>query len=192
MVDLSLLQSVSYIVGALGVCVAAVYYVMNLRITQKNQELMLKAQQQTLETRRIGIIENIGTRLISEEGMKRFFELMNYDFTDYADYVRKYGSETNVEATAKRVAQSNSYNNLGLMLRRRLVDIEELYDLGYSGVVYFWEKYRPVIEETRRRYSGRNYCRDMEYFAGEMLKYYRSMDPSFSVPKTFYKYDSSK
>jgi hypothetical protein len=58
MVDLALLQSVSYIAGASGVCVAAIFYVLNLRISQKNQELMLqsqeqsaKAQQQTLETR---------------------------------------------------------------------------------------------------------------------------------------------
>ena len=31
MVDLSLLQSVSYIAGAMGVCVAAFYYVMMVR-----------------------------------------------------------------------------------------------------------------------------------------------------------------
>jgi hypothetical protein len=47
MVDLVVLQSLSYIAGALGVCVAAVYYVMNLRISQKNQELTLKALEQS-------------------------------------------------------------------------------------------------------------------------------------------------
>ena len=35
MVDIALLQSVSYIAGALGVCVAALYYVMMLRSTEK-------------------------------------------------------------------------------------------------------------------------------------------------------------
>ncbi len=39
MVDLALLQSVSYIAGSLGVCVAAIFYVLNLRISQKNQEI---------------------------------------------------------------------------------------------------------------------------------------------------------
>ena len=39
MVDLALLQSVSYIAGALGVCVAAVYYVLNLRETTKNRRI---------------------------------------------------------------------------------------------------------------------------------------------------------
>ena len=41
MVDLSLLQSVSYIAGALGVCVAAAYYVMNLRENRKNGRVTL-------------------------------------------------------------------------------------------------------------------------------------------------------
>ncbi|MCX6654156.1 MAG: hypothetical protein NTY03_03435 [Candidatus Bathyarchaeota archaeon] len=31
MVDLALLQSVSYIAGAIGVCVAAFYYALNIR-----------------------------------------------------------------------------------------------------------------------------------------------------------------
>jgi hypothetical protein len=39
MVNLALLQSVSYIAGAVGVCVAAFYYVMNLRMTQKRAKI---------------------------------------------------------------------------------------------------------------------------------------------------------
>ena len=55
MVDLALLQSVSYIAGALGVCVAAAYYVMNLRITQKNQELSLKALEQSAKAQELSL-----------------------------------------------------------------------------------------------------------------------------------------
>ncbi|MCX6654296.1 MAG: hypothetical protein NTY03_04145, partial [Candidatus Bathyarchaeota archaeon] len=65
MVDLALLQSISYMAGALGVCVAAIFYVLNLRISQKNQEinqrnqeLSLKNQQQTLETRQAQMFLN--------------------------------------------------------------------------------------------------------------------------------------
>jgi hypothetical protein len=41
MVDLALLQTVSYIAGALGVCVAAVYYALNLREMNKNRRITL-------------------------------------------------------------------------------------------------------------------------------------------------------
>jgi len=56
MVDLALLQSVSYIAGCVGVFIAAFFYVLNLRISQKSQQLMLKAQQQTLETRQFQLL----------------------------------------------------------------------------------------------------------------------------------------
>jgi hypothetical protein len=67
MVDLSTLQSVSYIAGALGVCVAAVFYVLNLRISRKNQELMLKAQQQNLETRQAQLLMQIFDRVNNKD-----------------------------------------------------------------------------------------------------------------------------
>jgi hypothetical protein len=46
---------VSYIAGALGVCVAAAYYVLNLRITQKNQELTLKALEQSAKAQELSL-----------------------------------------------------------------------------------------------------------------------------------------
>jgi hypothetical protein len=59
MVELATLQAVSYIMGSLGVFVAAIYYVYNMRISQKNQELALKAQEQTLETRQAQLLMNL-------------------------------------------------------------------------------------------------------------------------------------
>lgn len=70
MVDLALLQSISYIVGALGVCIAAIFYVLKLRISQRNMK-------QTLETRRIGLTDSITTRIVNAEGRKNYQELMN-------------------------------------------------------------------------------------------------------------------
>jgi hypothetical protein len=192
MVDLSLLQSVSYIAGALGVCVAAFYYVMNLRISQRNQEVMLRSQEQTLETRRIGLVENIAAQIINEEGMKRYFELMNYEWTDYEDFDIKYGSENNVNSAAKRFATWALYNKIGMMLRRGAVDIGDLYVMGMQGAVFFWAKYKPIIEETRRRYNGDEYCKDVEYLAVEMLKYLQSREPSYKIPEKLDHYDSNK
>jgi hypothetical protein len=182
LVDLSLLQSVSYIAGALGVCVAATFYVLNLRISQKNMRL-------TLETRRIGLIENITNRITDEEGTKTFIELSNYEWTDYADFDKKYGSENNVSAAAKRYAVWSNYNKVGMMLRKGLVEVEDLYLLGMFGVPLFWEKYRPIVEETRKRYGGKEYLRDMEYLAGEIVKYQQSMDPSYRIPKKLDKFN---
>jgi hypothetical protein len=78
MVDVSLLQSLSYGAAAIGVCVAAFYYAIIVRFTQRNMK-------QTLEARRIGLIEIIITRITNDEGTKSYFELMNYEWRDYED-----------------------------------------------------------------------------------------------------------
>ena len=113
MVDIALLQSVSYMAGALGVFIAAIFYVLNLRISQRNMRL-------TLETRRLSLIENIASRVTDEEGEKRMQELSNYEWTDYADFNRKYGSENNVSASAKRYALWHDYNKIGMCSGRGL------------------------------------------------------------------------
>jgi hypothetical protein len=182
MVDLALLQSVSYMAGALGVFIAAIFYVLNLRISQRNMRL-------TLETRRLSLIENIASHVTDEEGEKRMQELSNYEWTDYADFNRKYGSENNVGASAKRYALWHDYNKIGMMLRKGLVDVEDLYMLGLWAVSLFWEKYKPIVEETRRRYAGKDYLKDMEYLAAEITKYQQLIDPSYSIPKKLDRFD---
>jgi len=185
MVDVSLLQSLSYVAAAIGVCLAAVYYAMVLREQRRNMRL-------TLETRRIGLIDSIITRTINEEGMRSYFELLRYEWKDYEDFERKYGSENDVDAAAKRFAMWHEYNSVGMMLHKGMVEIEDLYDMGMQGVVFLWEKYRPIIEENRRRYNGKYYLRDLEYFAGEMLRVMKERDPSYTVPETLDKYVPDK
>jgi len=58
MVSFEEIQAAYYMVAATGVLVAAVFYVLNLRISRRNQDLSLRAleqsaqaQQQTLETK---------------------------------------------------------------------------------------------------------------------------------------------
>ena len=90
---LSTLQSISYIAGATGVCIAAVFYVLNLRISQRNQELNLKSQQMTLETRQtqlfMQIYQRFGEKSIMEALNKVIFE-MNY--SNYDEFMEKYTS----------------------------------------------------------------------------------------------------
>jgi hypothetical protein len=178
MVTLDEIQAVYYMVAATGVLVAAGYYVLNMKAT--------------LETRQIGLIQNISTNIANEEGQKRYFELMNYEWTDYEDFVRKYDSENNPDAAAKRYALWNDFNTMGMIIRKGLVKAEDLYNIGFSGLPLFWEKYKPIVEEVRRRYNGSEYSRDMEFLAGEMLRYVQSKDPSYRVPEKLEKYDSDK
>ena len=181
MVDIGLLQSLSYVAAAIGVCVATFYYVMMLREQRRNMRL-------TLETRRIGIVENMIGMLHNPEGWKINYEVMNYEWRDYDDFERKYGSDFNVDAAAKRYYLWSKYNSVGAMLRKGMVEAEDLYDMGIDSTCFLWSKYGAIIEEIRRRYRGKDYLRDLEYLNSEMMRVKLSRDPSYRIPETLTKY----
>ena len=107
MVELATLQAFSYIMGSLGVFVAAVYYVMTLRTTQRN----LKAN---LETRQFQLLMHVAQSPTSIEGQRRFIEWISMDWDDYDDFERKYGSDVNPENYALRASTSNWFNTMGI------------------------------------------------------------------------------
>jgi hypothetical protein len=188
MVELSVIRD---LVAIFGVIAGFSYYVLTVRNNQKNQELMLKAQQQTLETRKIGLTDSIIARSITLDFLRCVLELLGYEWNDYEDFEKKYGSESNVEASAKRYMVWNSYNSMGMMLRKGMVEAEDIFDAG-SPSVFLWIKYKDVIEENRRRYNGTDYLMDFEYLSNEMLKLKQIKDPSFRVPETLDKYVPDK
>jgi len=155
-----LLQSVSYIAGALGVCVAAFYYVMNLRISQRNQQLVLKSQEQTLETRQGQLFMPIYSTLYSDEFLKAFYTIMSLTYKDHDDYVAKYSYQANPEV-ARAQAKVNMYlEGIGVLVKRGLIEPSLVDDLMSSVIVGYWEKYSPYILEVRVR---RNHPQNSEY-----------------------------
>jgi hypothetical protein len=185
MIDLATIQTAYYMVAATGVLVAAVFYILNLREQRRNMRL-------TLETRRINLIDSLSIRVINANGMKSYFELMNYEWTNYEDFEKKYGSDNNIDSAAKRYSLWSDYNTMGTMVRRGIMKVEDLYDMGMLGLVFLWAKYKPIIEEGRRRYNGKNYMKDFEYLANEILKYVKANDPDYIVPETLTKYVPDK
>jgi hypothetical protein len=49
-----------------------------------------------------------------------------------------------VEAVATRYSVWNTFNSLGMMLRKGMVEAEDIYDVG-SVLLYIWVKYKPII-----------------------------------------------
>jgi hypothetical protein len=70
------------------------------------------------------------------------------------------------------------------MLRKGMVEAEDLHDMGMMSVLALWAKYEPIVMEMRRRYWGQDYLRDFEFLAGEMMKIKLLRDPSYKMPET--------
>jgi len=162
MVDLALLQSVSYIAGAFGVCVAAVYYVLNLRISQRNQELSLKtqelalkAQQQTLETRQAQLFMQLSDTYIDKGYRSTALEMLSnkWSWVDFDDFMKKYGPETNPEVWNKFQLQLAHWSLQGMLVRDGLLSAGTLWSWWGWVPLAMWEKYEPIILEYRGRYE---------------------------------------
>lgn len=147
MVDLGEIQAVYYMVAATGVIVAAIYYVYNMRISQRNSALVLKAQEQTLETRQAQLYMQLFQSLNSEEFIKRYIDLLNMEWSDYDDFEKKYGSDEHPENFAKRFSTFYLYDGVGYLLQRGLLDEETAYRLCGLASCYVWKKYEKVIKE---------------------------------------------
>jgi hypothetical protein len=147
---------------------------MTVRINQRNSK--------------IALTNNIMKTLTSETAQKSWIELMNMQWDDYDDFEKKYGSDVNPDNYAKRMSVWQSYNLLGHLLEKNVVDADTCYIAGGTFSIYVWQKYKQILDEHSKRYVGSDAYTGLEYLAEEMLKLRIKNDSSFEVPDTFTKY----
>ncbi len=175
MVDLVTLQTISYMAGALGVCIAAIFYVLNLRISQKNQQisqrnqdLSLKNQQQTLETRQAQMFLNIFNQTMTNDWLTAYITVaVKNPWSSFEEYSEKSKDEEFQVANHKLAI---FYEGLGVLVKEGLLDIK-MVALFFCGVTrFYWEKYAPIVEEGRRS-QGSRWLSETEYLYVELMKY---------------------
>jgi hypothetical protein len=164
MVDLSLLQSVSYIAGAFGVCVAAFYYVMTLRVQQNN----MKAN---LETRQAQFMNQISEGLTSVENTESLIKISEIEWTDWDDFERRWGSTGQNPAIAvMRYSVLGKFENLGWLLERGLLDPEWAYSQFHFWATPTWLRFKPWVMMMRERYNSPTIFIGFEYLGSRFLE----------------------
>ena len=163
MVDIVLLQQVSYIAGALGVCVAAFYYALNLRETNRN--------------RRITTTTTLVQSLLTLETLHIEAEMYLMKWRDWEDFKSKYDSTVNVDNFAYRMRLWGIYEAIGTLYRSGLLDMKSLFCVTSISIVALWVKFKPIIEEYRKITIGKEGYRNWEYVAHEVAKYIEMNDP---------------
>ena len=159
MVDLAMLQSVSYIAGALGVCVAAIYYIITLRNSEKSRArevIYNRSQMHRLE----------------------FYNALNVVFTmtgfnTYDEFDKKYGRYTNPNAYANYLFVGWVLNNAGVLLREKLADSKQIIQLyNPTTIVSFWDRFGVVARGFRERNNYPDYWKPLESLYEEVKKEY--------------------
>ncbi len=145
MVDI---QTVSIVIASAGVFVAAAYYILQIRHQSKMRQTDLVARLYSIYA--------------SEGFQKEWFTLMEEETNDYNTYRKKYAVE--IPPTAL------FFNEIGVLLSKKLIDIDLVNRLFGGIIMRYWERVRPILESGRRELNSPKWGWGLEYLCNEMLK----------------------
>ena len=158
MVEQIAYQTLFQFLQTVGILVGVFYYIMTIRANQrnqeialKNQELTLESQQQATETRQAQLFMQIYNTWSSRETIDIRKELQLWEWTDYDDFIRKYGADSNPEAWASFQELGNFYEGIGVLIKRQLIDPTFVDDLMSGATLWGWEKFGGLVREYRIR-----------------------------------------
>jgi len=141
-------QTVSIAIASAGVFVAAIYYVLQIR----HQSRM----------RQTDLIMRVYSALSTKELEEAWYKVLNLEFKDYNDFLKKYEdimSETSVNVAFSIIAYF--FDGIGVLLHKKLVDIDLVDDLMSESIIVTWEKMKPIVEGYRKRYG---FKKDLVWF----------------------------
>jgi hypothetical protein len=145
---MSEIQTASIAIASASVVAGVVYYALQLRhqIKQRQTDLLV--------------------RLFSIAGSKDWVEawekIRDREILDYDDYKEKYGF---VELNEVFVF----FEQCGRLINKRLIDID-LLPFAQGQVKATWEKMKPILEGSRKRFNEPRIGYGFEYLYNEMKK----------------------
>jgi hypothetical protein len=138
------IQTASVMLASASVIAGVVYYALHLRHQARARQDMVKARHADLLMRSYSTYG-------SKEFQEALWKVMELDFKDHNEYLKKYGSTALVTPANRAIfTVSWFFNGIGLLLHSRLVDIDQVDDLFGYAVVWMWEIVKPVILEGYR------------------------------------------
>ena len=146
MVDI---QTVSIAIASAGVFAASIYYILQIR----HQNRM----------RQTDLVMKLYSQFSSLEFQKVWYEVLKREAKDYYDYEKKYG-------LAEFTAIDIFFEGIGILLRRKLIDIELVDDMFTTPVKWTWEKMKDITLELRKVRKAPEIGEWLEYLYNEMKK----------------------
>ncbi len=151
-----LFTSFSVIVAAASVVVGVVYYSFYLRSLGR--------------VRRVDLFMRFVALLDTEEFMNADLQVLTLEFTDYADFERKYGSFSKNAPIHRAIRMvCNYFEAIGFLLYRGWIDKEMVWDV--FTLKPRWEKMRPIVLVMREEMQDPRYLEWFEWLYNWYVKY---------------------
>lgn len=168
MVDQLTLQTIGIGIAATSVVVGVMNSIMMSRRAERHR-------QTDVETRQAQLFMQIYNYYNDREFAKLLAELQFlWEWEDEVDFWEKYGPEKNIDAYSMWASVFNFFKGVGVLVKRKQIDISVVYDLMSSFLVPFWIKFEPMIKIHRERYNRPTAWEGAEYLYNERA-YIRNM-----------------
>jgi hypothetical protein len=174
-------QTLSIVFTGLSIAASIVYYASVLRNANKTQQMQL-------DTRQAQLLMQVYQRMSTPEYVSDWAEILNYEWDSYEDFENKYGSAAHPKKFGKRASIWRSFDGVGLLVKEGLLDVEIVYELLDTGVIYQWMKWETIIKEQRIRYGFPNQSIWFEYLADEMYRIRHQRGVTDEPSETFARY----
>jgi hypothetical protein len=159
MVDI---QTVSIVVAAVGVLIAAVNSVITSRQANQQREMELKARRAQLTTQ-------LYNDFRKPEYLLLLGKAIQMNWRDFDDFQTKYNPVENMDERMPYSMWSTYFDLMGVLLREGLIDID-LVNGFMPPMLAFWKKFEPYIFEYREREKIPQYFTGLEYLYNEFMK----------------------
>ncbi len=147
------ITEISAVVAAAGVLVGVAYYVLDLR--------------HEIKMRHTDLVMRLSSYVITREFIEATSDVINAEYQDYNDFVKKYGEPFSKESTPISFIMIGSFcEQLGVLHSNRLIDISLIEQL--FTVPELWEKMKPVIVGLRNSEHNETYFKWFECLYNEM------------------------
>ena len=153
--DLGTLASISLAIGA----------IIGLLLTARNLRMLTRQRRADML-----IKLNPNFNIPSNEIYQSMVLIESSDYKDYDDFVAKFGDLVeNKPMTKAHLTILNYHEGIGVMLKKKLVDADLVYEIYASDAVWTWDKMLPFIKGVRGK-LGQKSWENAEYLYNEMKR----------------------
>jgi hypothetical protein len=150
-------QTVSIVFAGVSIGIAAIYYAMTLRNANRAREAQM--------------LMAISSNFYGWQFSKSWSEFhFNIQFESPDEFWDKYGPRDNIEDFNKTVTVMQFFESMGLLVKKNLIDIEDLYEFMGGYAILIWNKMWGVIKEYRERIGSNETWRNYEYLVDRFIE----------------------
>jgi hypothetical protein len=161
-------QTISIIFAGLSIGVAAIYYTLTLRSTQRAQQLQL-------ETRQAQLFMNIYNQSFTNP---RYLEsigiILDNPWSSYDEFksIYRFGKNKDPEFCLAYDLICGFFEGMGVLVKENLLDIRLVALLVSNQTIRIWELNQLIIDEFREDMNAPRIWIEFEYLYNELIKYH--------------------